>query len=116
MRCLTTLQGWTTKTHAVLCMNQIGHAWVGHVIWQDAKLAANSPQNTGEINVLARRGRKLGVLGKLGKLGESVFQERIKPLFSPGFPRFSTPRFPFCIIPKTENSELKILEFFSEAL
>ena len=27
------------------------------------------------------------------------------------FPRFSTPSFPFCTIPKTENSELKTSEF-----
>ena len=27
------------------------------------------------------------------------------------FPRFFTPSFPFCTIPKTENSELKTLEF-----
>ena len=28
------------------------------------------------------------------------------------FPRFSTPSFPFCSIPKTENSELKTSEFY----
>ena len=41
------------------------------------------------------RGRKLGVLAKLGNLGESVFLD------------FSTLSFPFCTIPKTENSEFK---------
>ena len=32
------------------------------------------------------------------------------------FPRFSTPSFPFCTIPKTENSELKTLEICTEVV
>ena len=52
-----------------------------------------------QFSIRVRRGRKLGVLGKTRK------PRRIS------FPRFSTPGFPFCSIPKTENSELKTSEF-----
>ena len=47
--------------------------------------------------IILRRGRKLRVLGKLGNLRESVYR--------------GSPSFPFCTIPKTENSELKTSEF-----
>ena len=31
------------------------------------------------------------------------------------FPRFFTPSFPFCTVPKTKNSDMKIWEIFSGA-
>ena len=51
-----------------------------------------------QFSIRLRQGRKLGVL------------RNTRPQ-SISFPRFSTPSFPFCSVPQTENSELKILEF-----
>ena len=51
-----------------------------------------------QFSIRLRQGRKLGVL-------RNTRPQRIS------FPRFSTPSFPFCSIPKTENSELRTSEF-----
>ena len=46
----------------------------------------------------------------MGEIKNSEFLENSETLENI-FPRFSTPSFPFCTIPKTENSEMKTSEF-----
>ena len=46
-----------------------------------------------------------------GEVENAEFSETSENIF----PRFSPPSFPFCTMPKTENSEVKTSEIFSEA-